>query len=139
MVYCLCYISTKRSDLTQEEINSIVGISQVSNSTSGITGVLIEYKNNFIQHLEGDPIQVYQLFEKIKLDPRHENINLLQYSPIKKRMFDCWSMAHRNIDIMIENDEQLLQCANALDDVIINKAFWKGIKTIEILSNLIGN
>ena len=45
-------------------------------------------------------------------------------------------MSHRDLDIMIEKDEQLLECAKSLDDVILNKSFWNGIKTIEVLSNL---
>lgn len=139
MNYCLCYISKKRKNLAQEDIDSIIEISKEKNAISGISGILIEYKNHFIQHIEGDAIQVYELFEKIKLDSRHENINLLQYSPMNKRMFDGWNMAHRNIDIMLKNDEKFLKCANSLDHVIKNRSFWKGIETIEILSNLIHN
>ncbi len=136
MIYSLCYVSTKRKNLTPSEVRSIIDYSNKKNSFDNITGILIEYKNNFIQYLEGDAIRIYELFEKIKSDPRHEKVSLLQYSPIEERLFEGWSMSHRDLDIIIEKDDQLLECAKSLDDVILNKSFWNGIKTIEVLSNL---
>ena len=137
MIYSLCYISTKRTDLLKSEINSIIETSKKRNKVKGISGILIEYKNHFIQHIEGDAVVIYELFEKIKLDTRHENVHLLQYSPLENRLFDNWNMAHRNLDIDIHRDQQFLKCSNLLDDVIENKSLWEGIKTIELMSNLI--
>ena len=137
MIYSLCYISTKRTDLLKSEINSIIEISKKRNKVKGISGILIEYKNHFIQHIEGDAVVTYELFEKIKLDSRHENVHLFQYSPLENRLFDNWNMAHRNLDIDIHRDQQFLKCSNLLDDVIENKSLWEGIKTIELMSNLI--
>ena len=137
MIYSLCYISTKRRDLLKSEINSIIETSKKRNEAKDISGILIEYKNHFIQHIEGDAVVIYELFEKIKLDSRHENVHLLQYSPLENRLFDDWNMAHRNLDIDIHRDQQFLKCSNLLDDVIENKALWEGIKTIELMSNLI--
>ena len=137
MIYSLCYISIKRTDLLNSEIHSIVEHSKKWNRDNNITGILIEYKNHFIQHIEGDAVVIYELFEKIKLDSRHENVHLLQYSPLENRLFDNWNMAHRNLDIDIDRDQQFLKCSNLLDDVIENKSLWEGIKTIELMSNLI--
>jgi len=137
MIYSLCYISTKRRDLLKSEINAIIEKSKKRNEAKGISGILIEYKNHFIQHIEGDPVVIFELFEKIKLDSRHKNVTLLQYSPLENRLFDNWNMAHRNLDIDIHRDQQFLKCSNLLDDVIENKSFWEGIKTIELMSNLI--
>ena len=137
MIYSLCYISTKRTDLLKSEINSIIETSKKRNKVKGISGILIEYKNHFIQHIEGDAVVIYELFEKIKLDSRHENVHLFQYSPLENRLFDNWNMAHRNLDIDIHRDQQFLKCSNLLDEVIENKSLWEGIKTIELMSNLI--
>ena len=137
MIYSLCYISTKRTGLLKSEINSIIETSKKRNEAKGISGILIEYKNHFIQHIEGDAVVIYELFEKIKLDSRHKNVHLLQYSPLENRLFDNWNMAHRNLDIDIHRDQQFLKCSNLLDDVIENKSLWEGIKTIELMSNLI--
>lgn len=137
MIYSLCYISTKRLDLLKSEINSIIETSKKRNEVKGISGILIEYKNHFIQHIEGEAVAIYELFEKIKLDSRHENVHLLHYSPLEKRLFDNWNMAHRNLDIDIHRDQHFLKCSNVLDDVLENKSLWEGIKTIELMSNLI--
>lgn len=137
MIYSLCYISTKRRDLLRSEINSMIETSKKRNEAKDISGILIEYKNHFIQHIEGDAVVIYELFEKIKLDTRHENVHLLQYSPVENRLFDDWNMAHRNLDIDIHRDQQFLKCSNLLDDVIENESLWEGIKTIELMSNLI--
>jgi hypothetical protein len=137
MIYSLCYISTKRRDLLKSEINSIIETSKKRNEAKDISGILIEYKNHFIQHVEGDAVVIYELFEKIKLDSRHENVHLLQYSPLENRLFDDWNMAHRNLDVDIHRDQQFLKCSNLLDDLIENKSLWEGIKTIELMSNLI--
>lgn len=137
MIYSWCYISTKRRDLLRSEINSMIETSKKRNEAKDISGILIEYKNHFIQHIEGDAVVIYELFEKIKLDTRHENVHLLQYSPVENRLFDDWNMAHRNLDIDIHRDQQFLKCSNLLDDVIENESLWEGIKTIELMSNLI--
>lgn len=137
MIYSWCYISTKRKDLLRSEINSMIETSKKRNEAKDISGILIEYKNHFIQHIEGDAVVIYELFEKIKLDTRHENVHLLQYSPVENRLFDDWNMAHRNLDIDIHRDQQFLKCSNLLDDVIENESLWEGIKTIELMSNLI--
>lgn len=137
MIYSLCYISTKRTDLLKSEINSIIETSKIRNETNNISGILIEYKNHFIQHIEGDAVLIYELFEKIKLDSRHDNVHLLLYSPLENRLFEKWNMAHRNLDIDIHRDQQFLTCSNLLDDIIENKSFSEGIKTIELMSNLI--
>ena len=72
MIYSLCYISTKRTDLLKSEINSIIETSKIRNETNNISGILIEYKNHFIQHIEGDAVLIYELFEKIKSRYDHQ-------------------------------------------------------------------
>ena len=50
MIYSLCYVSTKRKNLTPSEVRSIIDYANKKNSFDNITGILIEYKNNFIQY-----------------------------------------------------------------------------------------
>ena len=102
-----------------------------------ITGVLINYKNNFIQHIEGDPVLIYELFELIKNDPRHEKISLLGYSPIEKRLFKKWNMTYKNLNESIENQIEYDGLKKSLNELIDKKSFWKGIETIEAMSNII--
>ena len=56
MIYCLCYISKKSSHLNYNDIEEIVSYSQENNTDKQITGVLISYKEHFLQYLEGDSV-----------------------------------------------------------------------------------
>ena len=78
MLYCLCYISKKSDRLTAEGVNAMIRKSSVYNDANSITGVLIEYKTDFLQYLEGDAVEIYNLFNKIKMDKRHFDVSLLQ-------------------------------------------------------------
>ena len=137
MMYCLCYVSTKRKGLLQSDILDIIESSSKKNLNKDITGILIDYQNNFLQHLEGDPILIYELFEKIKQDPRHEKISLVQYSPIEKRLFTKWNMIYKNVDASINEHKELNRLKQSLNELIDKKSFWKGIETIEVMSNII--
>ena len=139
MIYCLCYISKKSSHLKNDDIQEIVSYSQENNTAKQITGVLISYKKHFLQYLEGDSIEVYALYNKIKNDSRHSAIHMLQYSPLKDRLFSGWSMAYKEIsglsDVVLSESEEI--CAAGIEEVVNKNAFWKGIETIEVISNLI--
>ena len=137
MIYSLCYISTKREGLSNTEIKDIIQKSMIKNLNHMITGVLINYKNNFIQHIEGDPVLIHELFEQIKNDPRHEKISLLGYSPIEKRLFKKWNMTYKNLNESIENQIEYDGLKKSLNELIDKKSFWKGIETIEAMSNII--
>lgn len=136
MMYSLCYISTKSKGLTNSDIKDILEKSTANNSNKMISGVLINYKNNFVQHLEGDPVLIYELFEQIKNDPRHEKISLLGYSPIQRRLFKKWNMTYKNLNESIENQIEFDGLKKSLNELIDKKSFWKGIETIEAMSNL---
>jgi hypothetical protein len=68
------------------------------NCSKGISGILLEYENNFIQYLEGDPIEIYSLFKKIEKDERHTNIWLVDYSAISERAFQDWGMGFKKLN-----------------------------------------
>ena len=139
MIYCLCYISKKSSHLNYNDIEEIVSSSQENNTDKQITGVLISYKEHFLQYLEGDSVEIYALFNKIKNDTRHEAIHLLQYSPLPNRLFSNWSMAYKEIsglsDVSLSEHEEI--CVDGIRDVVHKNEFWKGIESIEVISNLI--
>jgi len=138
MIYCLCYISKKSESLDREGVRSIVRTSKKNNDAKEITGVLVEYKSDFLQYLEGDPVEIYKLFNKIKLDERHYEVNLLQYSPLETPLFSGWAMVYRDLDSLDSVDRNKYnQCIETIEEINDKRFFWKGIKAIEILSNLI--
>ena len=74
MDYCLVYISTASSLLTEEELTNILTRSRQKNSALGITGILLYFNGNIIQVLEGQQDQVARVYERIKRDPRHNQL-----------------------------------------------------------------
>lgn len=64
-----------------------------NNKKQSITGALLLSSEHFVQTLEGDERAVRALFERIAVDPRHENVSLLEASQVQSRAFPRWSMA----------------------------------------------
>lgn len=96
MLQRLIYLSVKTDRFTNSR--SIAEQSKTYNCLKGISGILLEYKNNFIQYLEGDPLEVYSLFKRIEKDDRHKEIWLVDYSAINQRVFTEWGMGFKQLN-----------------------------------------
>lgn len=136
-LYSICYVSQKSDDCTNEVVQKIIKTSSLNNSKKEISGILIEYNNSFIQYLEGEPITIHELFELIKNDSRHQNVQLLKFTDIDKRLFNTWNMVYKNLnDNTLSNKNIPIGFSKNLDEIIEKKEFWNGIETIEFLLNL---
>ena len=62
--------------------------------------MLLYIKNDFIQLLEGDKEKVLDLYDKIKQDPRHHDVNTLLSCYGNDRVFSEWSMGFSSFDNM---------------------------------------
>lgn len=89
----LIYVSRARAPQTTTVTTSILLQAQVHNQVSGIRGLLCQGQGFFLQVLEGDRSKVNALFQRICLDTRHKDVELLRYEEISHRRFDRWSMA----------------------------------------------
>lgn len=97
MLYRLFYISRliKKNIFDEENIaNQIVSNAILNNTKIRITGAMTFDGNDFAQILEGEKSVVLELYEKIKADPRHDNITLIKGQDIKKRHYQKWAMKH---------------------------------------------
>lgn len=72
--------------------------SKRNNEANGITGMLILYKDTFIQMLEGKQEAVYSKFDRIMNDERHDNVLVLFEGPVERRHFPSWKMALEVVD-----------------------------------------
>lgn len=67
------------------------------NTADGITGMLLYSGGNFLQVLEGGEAQVRATYERIRRDPRHNNITVLTEEEVVDRQFTNWSMGYRQL------------------------------------------
>lgn len=108
-VHFILYTSFRNENCTEEEIDKILEASQRNNAELGITGILIHSKFHFIQYIEGDFKSVYELYNKIKLDNRHKDVDLVQMAETSERIFPQWFMGSKNIDTdKLELDGKML-------------------------------
>lgn len=110
MTVRLCYASQRnsQSDDLLEDLRDILTVARDFNSQHQIDGVLYYADNAFFQCLEGEQTIVEQLFERIKADPRHQQVLHFGTHPITSKQFKQWSMKYVQSNSTIENFFQRL-------------------------------
>ena len=86
--------------MSEEDLFFLLQESIKKNKVHNITGMLLYVKGKFLNHrtgrfiqvLEGLEVDVLNVFEKIKTDPRHRNVTVLSRLSVSKRNFENWSM-----------------------------------------------
>jgi Sensors of blue-light using FAD len=76
------------------DLPDLVKQSQQRNTAHGLTAVLIVGSGRFLQYVEGPPIPLLQLWNRLQHDPRHSDVRLLHYASIATRRFPDWAMHH---------------------------------------------
>ncbi|HEY6086561.1 MAG TPA: BLUF domain-containing protein [Burkholderiaceae bacterium] len=99
MLVRLMYASRAVPAVDQEELLAILKKSKANNPKAGVTGVLCLCLDArvFMQVLEGGRSAVNRLYNRIAVDPRHTDVELLAYEEIAERRFAGWSMGQVNM------------------------------------------
>lgn len=101
------YARLKNFEMKLSQLSSVAA---KANQGRGVTGLLLYNAGHFLQVLEGEREAVDLLFQKIRIDMRHEEITRLAYYPIKERVFERWNMglldfsAQANLDPAVFED-----------------------------------
>ena len=92
----LLYISESRIEPTNAQpiVMQIVSQSVYNNAQREITGALLFTGTHFAQILEGTQRSIEQLMSVLIADPRHQNVRIIERSPISIRKFSDWKMAY---------------------------------------------
>jgi hypothetical protein len=96
MLVRLLYAS-RAIDTSPDAIDAILSQSRQYNPSSGITGILCYGGGIFLQAIEGGRTAISELYGHIQRDPRHKDVELLQYEEISERRFAGWTMGAVNI------------------------------------------
>ena len=98
MLVHLLYASRVSPSAGSEITDSILQQSRLKNPRLGITGVLCQGGDVFMQILEGGRGPVNELYNTIVRDVRHEQVLLLHYQEVPERRFASWTMGHVRLD-----------------------------------------
>lgn len=95
MTYRLVYHSrNSEPGFGHDEIKAILRVSQHNNAAAGVTGALMFDEGYFAQVLEGSQSAIEETFERIQMDPRHHDVQIVDYSPVVNRTFPRWAMTY---------------------------------------------
>lgn len=97
MLVRLLYASHSAKPVTPDVIESILEQSRKHNPRLGITGILCQSGNTFLQVLEGGRTAVNLLYNDIVRDARHKNVVVLHYEEVEQRKFAGWTMGQVNL------------------------------------------
>ena len=97
MIVRLLYASRSTKHVTQEMIESILEQSRKHNPGLGITGILCQSGDIFLQVLEGGRTAVNRLYNEIVRDNRHKDVVVLHYEEVAERRFAGWTMGQVNL------------------------------------------
>lgn len=88
----------------EADIERILTKARPFNHDYAISGLLVYQSNHFIQYLEGDLEDIYTVYGRICMDPRHQALTLLSVGPISERNFLGWDMG----SYIVSTEEEVL-------------------------------
>ncbi|MFZ7089345.1 BLUF domain-containing protein [Curtobacterium sp. RRHDQ10] len=97
-MFTTVYVSTLREELTGEPLRRLLEDSRRRNAANGITGMLTVRGRRVIQLLEGERASVRELYARIAVDPRHDDVVTVWDSSNAERRFPDWSMAFDDLE-----------------------------------------
>lgn len=113
-MYRLVYVSTAVDGLCDDDIESILNVSQSNNDERFVTGFLAHNGPAFMQALEGQRDEVHEIYGRIVRDGRHHGVTQIIGEPIESRAFPEWSMNYHRVDsengssaMVIRNDDSI--------------------------------
>ncbi len=97
VVFSLMYASTTDHDWSQDELVALLDWSRAWNLEHEVTGLLLYRDCAFMQFLEGEEATVQDLFDHIRKDRRHQDVDLMWTNHADHRRFADWTMAFRDL------------------------------------------
>jgi hypothetical protein len=92
MLTRLAYVSRALIPAHDAQMLEIARQSLRNNARLGITGALYFDGKQFFQVLEGSDAAIAVVFDAIRADSRHCDVQVVCHGPIEQRLFSDWSM-----------------------------------------------
>ncbi|GAC1369679.1 MAG: hypothetical protein NVS3B25_04220 [Hymenobacter sp.] len=90
----LIYMSHAAVPVADDTLAALLQQARLRNQAQGITGVLFQGPEQFVQVLEGSAIALDDLYGRLQRDSRHHSVIQLSYKRTARRHFAQWSMAY---------------------------------------------
>lgn len=90
----LFYASTATEQYSPMEVGNILEACRKNNTDLDVTGMLFFGNGYFLQCLEGSRAHINITYQRIAMDHRHKNIQLLEFKEIGSRYFENWTMKY---------------------------------------------
>jgi hypothetical protein len=94
----LIYGSSATNPMTEQELVDLLIAARAKNTRLNVTGMLLYRGGNFLQVLEGERHVVEDLYQTIRRDPRHRQVEFFAARDIRERLFTDWSMGFVHLD-----------------------------------------
>ena len=88
----IIYASRSLHDFQDSELLALLQRARDANDQRGVTGMLVYASCSFLQLFEGDHTGVEAIWDRIRTDPRHTDLRILEDGPANERRFAGWSM-----------------------------------------------
>lgn len=94
----LVYASRGLQTFSEGDLLQLLASARERNDDHRVTGMLVYAGNSFLQLIEGDDDHVEIIWDRIRLDPRHTGLRVLQDGPATGRLFSEWTMGFAHPD-----------------------------------------
>lgn len=127
-------MSVQTQVMSKTEVENFLFKIREKNKRLAITGVLLLIQGKFVQYIEGPEQEINQVYTKIKSDPRHDELLLLDDGEVETRQFTNWSMAYKEVE-----DNQIKSIVGHnnlnLDDLFLKPTLEKTHPVLKVLYN----
>jgi len=89
---CLTYQSRAVWRPSESDLEQLVAQARDRNRSLGVTGMLLYDNGRFLQTLEGPPQGLRKVWESIRRDERHRDIEVLTEHMVSSRLFSDWDL-----------------------------------------------
>lgn len=89
----LIYVSRAAPGLDADDLDKIHHSAVNLNALDGITGLLVYNGSHFLQIVEGASDAIDDLLERLRRDPRHSDIQVVDETMVDAISFPDWSMS----------------------------------------------
>lgn len=120
------YVSEITDEMSDADFLQLGVTAARLNALDGITGLLVFNGRRFCQTVEGSSDALDHLLGRLKQDPRHDSIQVIEDQPIDARRFRSWDM--QLLSVPADREEALEVARSRLDseaDVAARKKIYE--------------